>query len=77
MFDTSKASMPAFGPLFVIFGVLGLVSVKKGCSVLPGGLLHQLPGLRCDDHIRRSLGSGDDLRFVSVEIHNLDELSSL
>jgi len=35
--------MPAFGLLFVIFGVLGVVSVKKGRSVLPGGLLHQLP----------------------------------
>jgi hypothetical protein len=35
-------SMPAFGLLFLIFGVLGLVSVKKGRSVLPDGPLHQL-----------------------------------
>jgi hypothetical protein len=42
MFDTSKASMPAFGLLFVIFGVAGVIWVKKGRSVLPGGLLHQL-----------------------------------
>jgi hypothetical protein len=52
-------SMPAFGLLlFVIFGVLGLVSVKRGRSALPGGdRSNAIFKIQCRTHMEKRLAA--------------------